>query len=154
MSVLTPIPNCPGYEITIDGRVWSRKRNRWLKTYIDSGTGYRVVTLTLNGRWRPMKLSRLLLETFVSPCPPGRQCHHKNGNKVNDDLGNLVWVTPFENTAARGSTRKKKLNRLQVHIIKHLIHSGELTQCEIASYFDVGKTIISAIKIGKYWPGV
>lgn len=71
----------------------SVKEPRILKGHIRP-KGYRVVELgkTVKGcrhniRW----VHRLVLETFVGPCPNGMECRHKDGNPANNALENLEW---------------------------------------------------------------
>ncbi len=48
---MKPIPNFLDYSITKDGKVWSRKTNRWLKPSVDTH-GYLRVALHRGGkRW-------------------------------------------------------------------------------------------------------
>jgi hypothetical protein len=44
---------------------------------------------------------RLILETFVGPRPPGKQCRHLNGDSLDNRLENLAWGTFHENFADR-----------------------------------------------------
>lgn len=63
-----------------------------------STTGYKTVRLCLDGVMKSCMLHRLLLEAFVGPpATPSHQCNHKDGNKLNNALPNLEWVTPKEN---------------------------------------------------------
>lgn len=45
------------------------------------------------------KVHRLILETFVGPCPLGYECLHADGDPTNNYLNNLRWGTRFENRA-------------------------------------------------------
>jgi hypothetical protein len=38
-----------------------------------------------------------VLEAFVGPCPPGKECRHLDGNGQNNKLQNLKWGTRLEN---------------------------------------------------------
>ena len=41
---------------------------------------------------------RIVLETFVGPCPPGMQaCHFPDRNPHNNAISNLRWDTPKKN---------------------------------------------------------
>ncbi len=37
---------------------------------------------------------RLVTESFYGPCPKGKECNHKDGNKQNNSTANLEYVTP------------------------------------------------------------
>ena len=91
------------YEISSDGLVrrvaGSRgcSADRLIKSRVGNA-GYRTVRLCFNGKLKSLSVHRLLLEAFVGPPPsPAHQCNHKDGNKLNNTLTNLEWVTPKEN---------------------------------------------------------
>ena len=102
------------YEVSNLGRFrrrnkcWPRRRSwvppTWQYRYITGGVGshgYRQVLL--NGKFR--YLHRIVLEAFVGPCPEGHECDHINRDKDNNELTNLRWVTPKENSANRRERR-------------------------------------------------
>lgn len=45
------------------------------------------------------KVHRLVLETFVGPCPAGLECLHADGDPTNNRLDNLRWGTRLDNRA-------------------------------------------------------
>jgi hypothetical protein len=45
------------------------------------------------------KVHRLVLETFVGPCPAGLECLHADGDPTNNRIGNLRWGTRVDNRA-------------------------------------------------------
>lgn len=45
------------------------------------------------------KVHRLVLETFVGPCPAGHECLHADGDPTNNRLDNLRWGTRLDNRA-------------------------------------------------------
>jgi len=95
------------YELYEDGRIYARPhRNgnrggghngKWLKPSIGKH-GYKIVTLkTGNRKYKQLLLHRLLAEAFI-PNPENKCCvNHKDGNKLNNSLDNLEWVTYSEN---------------------------------------------------------
>lgn len=59
--------------------------------------GYLVVELSRDGRARPMRVSRLVLASFVGPCPSGMEACHNDGDSTCNALENLRWDTHGEN---------------------------------------------------------
>lgn len=87
------------FTITLPGRI--RKPNIM--------KGYHCIALIRDGNVKVVKIHRLVAETFISECPgPEYQINHKDGNKGNNCVDNLEWVTPKENTqhAFRTGLRK------------------------------------------------
>jgi hypothetical protein len=59
--------------------------------------GY-LYTRLVNGPEKKMfRLHRLVMWVFVGPCPDGFVVNHKDGDKTNNCLDNLEYVTPSEN---------------------------------------------------------
>ena len=86
------------YRIYDDGRVMSEKTGRFYKGTIKGG--YRFFDLN----WKNKKFSksqhRLIAEYFI-PNPNNLPCvHHKDGNRLNNSIDNLQWVTFQENNLA------------------------------------------------------
>ena len=89
------------YIVTEDGRVFCMRFHNgecWglLKPYLDPnarcGGYYRV---NINGRGRDVH--RLVAEAFLGQPKPGFEVNHKDGNKLNNHVSNLEWVTHLEN---------------------------------------------------------
>lgn len=87
------------YCITKDGEVYSLKINRWIKKQISNNDYYVVSMGADNGTRYRKKVHRLLLQMF-EPIDNDSEmfCNHKDGNKLNNNLSNLEWVTPLENS--------------------------------------------------------
>ncbi len=154
---LKPIPGFPGYFATPNGQFWSAKSNKWLTIRFCRRTGYFTVHLRRNGQGNVINLHHVLLATFAGSCPKGMECRHLDGNRQNNALTNLKWGTYSENytDSIIHGTRKGgsngKLNHTQIHIIRHLLDSGELSQACIATYFGVRQPVISGIKNKKHY---
>lgn len=156
-----PISGFPGYYISKFGDVWSEKHSgKFLRSRRVNKWGHRHIKLRKNN-WQYTKwIHRLILETFIGPCPEGMECCHNNGNPADNWLDNLRWDTRTNNMADRikhGTTNRgercglAKLNGLQVRVIRRLLEFGKLTQKEIAHVFNVGSTTICLINTGKNW---
>jgi len=105
------IKDFPMYKIREDGKVFSKHKTKnkcksndgWheLNSVLDKRVGYYLVTL-VNKDTKIRKnqfIHRLLGEAFIYNDDPDNKVHinHKDGNKQNNDLTNLEWVTPKEN---------------------------------------------------------
>lgn len=151
--------------------VYRGSTERILKPNTIDKFGYQQVELRKNGKRKCSLIHRLVLQTFVGPCPDGMEGCHKDSNPKNNKLNNLKWDTPknnvqdilfrgnhwFSNNIGhnRGSKHSlSKLNEKQVRIIKWLLKNSHLTQKEIGKIFDVSNITICDIKSGKLWKHV
>ena len=160
--MLVTIPNFPNYAITKDGRVWSKRFHRWLKSCKNTH-GYIVIALCRNKKHFTERIHRLILETFVGVCPNGKQCRHLNGIKTDNRLENLCWGTPRENgqdTKKHGNhiginegieNGQSKLIEQDIRIIIYMHRTGEFTQREIANIYNVTDATVSKIINKKLW---
>ena len=90
------IKDYPNYTINTLGKVWSIKRQKYLKQ--DIRNGYPSVTLCENGLTYRSSIHRLVTQHFI-PNPLNKsQVNHINGNKTDNRVENLEWITPSENT--------------------------------------------------------
>lgn len=60
-------------------------------------SGHLYVSFQKDGAAHRRQVHRLVLESFVGPCPPGRECLHGDGVPTNNALANLRWGTRTEN---------------------------------------------------------
>ena len=95
---MKPIVGWEGlYEITEDGKVYSLKRNIFLKPRL-SMDGYNRVCLCNDKFRREYRVARLVAEAFLEKPVDKTQVNHKDYNRQNDTMDNLEWVTDYENT--------------------------------------------------------
>lgn len=123
------IPNLEErYAATRDGRILAIPRfyvlgmgaKRWTGGLLKPDklrNGYFRVTLNLGSRKsaKTELVHRLIARTFLGEAPTSsHQVNHKNGDKSDNRVENLEWVTPSENqlhavrVLGRGKTRKRK----------------------------------------------
>jgi len=122
--------------------------------------GYHFVSLTNKDGLREFQVHRLVLETFVEPCPDGYQTNHKDGNKQNNRLENLEWMTCGENHAHafkiglrsnKGEHHSQaRLKNGEVWLIKKLLWHKQL-QKDVAKMFKVTVSMICLIGRGERW---
>ena len=82
-EVWKPIPGFENYEISSEGRVWSRRSQKFLKPSMDRG-GYFWVKLCNCGIEKGFLIHRLVMNAFVTNPDPQRltQINHKNEYNV------------------------------------------------------------------------
>lgn len=166
------IPNFPDYIISNLGKIKrTTTQGRWKAGHlIKFGTNgkYPMVLLFSQDHRKPRYIHRLLLEAFIGPCPDGKECNHKDGNRENYSLSNLEWITKSENGLHAYRTGLKKsrigcpgkkgekhpLHKLkdgEVYLIKKLLASHKFFHSFIAKMFRVNRVTITYIAIGKNW---
>lgn len=157
---LAPVPGYPRYLVTDHGQVWSTRSGKFLKPTRDR-EGYLRVHLYPGGKTMPVH--RLVLLTFVGPCPEGYQTRHLNGESDDPRLRNLIWGTKEENrkdkirhgTLHRGGAKGErnhsaKLTEEQVREIRRLPHSHR----QLARMFGVSPRTIRNILRRTKWKHV
>ena len=88
----------PNYSVSDRGRAKNNKTGYIFKPRTSgSRRGYPQVYLRNNGAKSKRFIHRLVLGAFVGPCPPKHETNHKDGNRDNNRLSNLEWVTSSEN---------------------------------------------------------
>lgn len=149
-----------GYEVSDLGRVRSIDRKvtysdgrvyyytgQLIKTRVDTN-GYVSVGLGLSGRFR---VHRLVAEAFMPIHPILKdEVNHKDGDKANNSLGNLEWVTSAENKqhAIREGLVKRKpcLEQWQIDKARYWLREGFYNAKQVAEILGVSTATISKIK--------
>jgi hypothetical protein len=121
-KIWKPVYNYEGlYEISNYGeiksidRIVKSKSNRLCKgkilKQVNDKYGYQTIQLHKNGKRSVFFIHRLVMLTFIGNEAGKSQVNHKNGNKSDNKLINLEWMTPSENTKHAWKTGlAKKLN--------------------------------------------
>lgn len=91
------IPGWEGlYACTTTGEIWSYRRQKFLSPS-KSKRGYLHIVLYKNKKRYDYRIHRLVAMTFLDNPENKEQVNHIDGNKINNYLSNLEWVTPEEN---------------------------------------------------------
>lgn len=146
------------YRISDSGEVFSTISNKVLKP-IDDTHGYMVVTLYIDGSSEKYKVHRLVAEVFIDNPLGLLTVNHKDGNKLNNKVENLEWMSQAANTKhawesdlmVKGSqTPIAKLDEESVEEIMNCFFEG-LTNQQIAEVYNVARGTISKIRDRKTW---
>ena len=159
------IPDYEGYQVSNHGRVRNKKTGKILKPYL-TREYYRVSLYNDSGR-KCKLIHRLVAEAFLTNPQQKPAINHINGRKTDNNLSNLEWVSASENMSHAHSNglRPKintqgenngfsKLTEAQVIQIKYLLNYSKLTQKAIASQFNISKSTVQDIKLGRRWSHV
>lgn len=153
----------PNYEVSSFGRI-KRKHpasgtspGKILKQET-SNKGYLRCQLWMDGKSKKYLVHRLILNSFQPSQVPVLCVNHKDGNKKNNNINNLEWVTHKQNTnhalknglMSCGEKRyNSKLSINDIRKIRKLINKESLRS--IAKKFNVSHTTIYGIKTGRIW---
>lgn len=136
MEIWKDIIETSNYAVSNLGRVKNTKTNRLLNPS-ELGNGYKQVSLKMNdtGKFKKEYIHRLVAKYFIENPENKKEVNHKDGNRSNNNMNNLEWVTPSEN-------QKHKYDVLKSKTSNRLI--GQYTKDDkfIQSY----DSIISAVK--------
>ena len=140
----------------------SVKRGRQ-KLLIQSPAGgdkdYLAVALCKDGIAKTMLVHRLVLETFVGPCPLGMEGCHINDVGTDNCLDNLYWGTKAQNAqdGIRNGVKangerigNSKLKEQDVREIRRLVVEGERHKV-VAKMFGVSRGTVQKIVYRSIW---
>lgn len=98
MIIWMPLKEFPIYEINQYGDVRNKRTGHVKKPHVDS-LGYLQVGLSkgVHGESHNKTVHRLVADTFFDGDHVDLQVNHIDGNKQNNFVGNLEWVTGSEN---------------------------------------------------------
>ncbi len=126
--------------------------------------GYHYMAFREDGKQKNYYIHRLVAETFIDNPDNKPFVNHINGDKGDNTVFNLEWVTTAENnqharetgllvTPKGEDSRLSLLTNEQVIEIKRQLAEGK-KQRDIAAEFGVHFTLISHIKAGRKWGDV
>jgi len=106
------------YLIFEDGRVFSKKRNIFLKEVMDN-RGYLRLNLCKDGKFKLFQIHRLIAFHYIPNPHNYPEVDHKDRNRQNNSIDNLRWVNRSMNQQNKGLFKNNKLK------IKYISPSGK-----------------------------
>ena len=85
------------YAVTSCGRVWSYRRQKFLKP-MTRGKGYLYVDLFKDGVHKQYYIHRLVAEAYIPNIENLPEVDHIDNNKSHNYLNNLQWITHKDNS--------------------------------------------------------
>jgi hypothetical protein len=148
------------YSVSSFGRVRrevagkSTKIGRFLKHRVRPD-GYNEVHLSFKKKSKLIYVQRLVAVCFMGIKDKGYEINHKDGNKSNNRLENLEYVTRKDNIihAIRNGLRNNcsKLTKEEALEIRRLMLLGRYKQQEVALMFKTTQSNVSRIVNRKHW---
>lgn len=115
------------YLVSNTGQVYSLKTERFLKPH-QNNYGYLLVILSHHGKTKGFSVHRLVAQAFIPNPESLPEINHKDGNKQNNNVDNLEWVTGKQNRLhayLTGLTSKFDTPVVQLTIGGHLVQRFE-----------------------------
>lgn len=137
------------YQVSNLGRVKSfavYKQGKILRP-IRTHKGYLTVVLSKDKKEKRKRIHRLVAEEFIPNPKHKEQVNHINGNKTDNRINNLEWVTCQENVKHAWNTGLAAVNKNFLEAIKKSMHyrqyNGEkMSLVEIANSENISYTML------------
>lgn len=152
------IPNYENYELSSDGVVTNTNTGRKLKSD-KTNRGYFRITLSKDGTTKRISLHRLVAELFIDNPLNKQTVNHKNGDKSDNSVSNLEWMTQSENQkhaketglCPRGEDNPaNKYSAVLITKICEMIQQGVKSK-DIREMLSVSKSLIDDIRGRRNW---
>lgn len=148
-----------GYYVSNKGRIRSKRNTSF--GHKDS-RGYRFIIFYGNGRRISKRIHRLVAIAFLG-VQAGKEVNHKDGNKENNCVENLEWVTRSQNAQHAYDNNLRKAHpvlgeknyaaKLTESKVKE-IRKSLLSQKKLALKYGVSSSVIQKIKERRSWKHV
>lgn len=140
------ISNFKNYEISNFGRIKSHNylgkgATRLLSPSFDK-KGYLRIALRKDGKSHVKKVHRLVAEAFIPNDEKKPEVNHKDGDKKNNNVNNLEWVTTHENSKHAYSSGLKENNKKWATVLGNTVGKENLRK-----YREARKTPVVATRI-------
>lgn len=128
------IENYPSYSINTKGEVfsykWGRKK-KLIQTIARSGYFY-ISLYDKNNKRKGLLVHRLVAKAFIENTFNYREVNHIDGNKLNNKVENLEWVSPENHRVLTSILKNKRFHDLPIKRVsldlKEIIHYPSVSQ--------------------------
>lgn len=159
---MAKIQGYENYEIDELGQIWSlpkktRKGIRMIKPLKHPKTGYMYVDLCMDGKIKKFTVHRLVALNLIPNPENKEQVNHINGDKTDNRVENLEWVTRSENqkhsilkglrTAKGVKNSQSKLSEKDVLLIRNSKEKGSV----LAKKLNISQSTICDIQKNRSW---
>ena len=131
----------PNYEFCKDGTIYSYYINKFLKGSRDKDGYLKCALINKYNKQKYLRIHRIIAKVFIPNLLNKPQINHIDGNKQNNCIFNLEWVTCQENfnhAKENGLTNKgekqsgSKLTEQQIKEIRRIWHENTITNRKIS----------------------
>ena len=140
------------YEIMKDGRIFNKRFGRFVKPQLNN-KGYGRVTLC----GKQFFVHRLVAEKYIPNPNNLPQVNHKDGDKTNNSVENLEWVSNQENrnhavtNGLQIQGEKCSWSKLTQEDVDYIRNHSYIKQLELAKMFNVSRSAIADIIHYRTW---
>jgi hypothetical protein len=138
----------PNHFISDYCRVWSNTVGRLLNGSIDMNASYLIYSLSKNGITTNYLAHYLVMLNFMGPRPKDQMIDHIDQDKLNNQLSNLRYVTPSDNSKNRIAFKRTGRPIDQLDLDGNYIRSWEKI-IDAAKSLNITSTGISNCCLGK-----
>ena len=148
------------YFISENGELYNSKTGKYPKGNIKKN-GYKVYYFSFNGIKKELYAHRMVAETYIPNDDPEKNCvNHIDGDKLNNNVNNLEWVTKAENNRHAVITKLNNKNKMVYCFDKNknfvcayesLNSAAKLTGFAVNSIADCAISTKKTLCHGFYW---
>lgn len=147
------------YEISNDGLVYSFRKKRLLKTFLNGPNGYVFLSLIIDGVKKPRYVHHLVAKTFIGPRPEGMSINHKNGDKGDNRDTNLEYCSHKDNMKHARETgltvfgERKHTARLTQQAVVEIRnkHQSGHSYADLGREYSVSSSAIRSVVLRQTW---
>ena len=145
--------DCSGHGLCKSGRILR---------IATSKDGYKKICLCKYGKQYTKHIAHMVLEAFIGGRPNGYETNHKDGNKLNNKVSNLEYVTRAQNIAhawengLRDSCRGENhcsaiIKEKEVVLIRKMYATGLYSIRGLAKMVDISVWIVTDVILKRTW---